>query len=585
MSTRQNILRDSEIAFHGMPLATGIARGKAYLLKRVDLLRFQNDKRTVNLVSSELARLELAVERSINQVSGFMRGSLHGTEDTSYPIFEAELRLLNDPAIVSSLKETIRRTKLHGESVLAYEIARLRDSTSASTDELTEKGLITMQDLYYRILYNMRSDDEDRVTEILKQPAGSILIADRLTPVEVAVIPIDKVAGILIEEGTRSSHASIMAQTLGVPVIINFPGIGALLDESTEVLIDAYRGNVFLNPSEMTLKECLDRDKNRKPPVNPVEIPVDASTVHCPDGLAVRLLCNASNLADILHAHRQGIMEIGLFRSEIRYLTGTEPTSAEQEAAYYTSIFGVEGIAGMTLRLLDMGGDKLPVYMQMEKETDPQLGCRGIRLLLSRPEVMKKQLRAILTARGTSHVRLLLPFITTIDDLTNARKIINEVAAEMKVTSEPPHIGIMVEVPSVALSIERFLPKVDFVCLGTNDLVQYFFAVNRDQTGLRKYNRFTHPVFLKMINDIIAVCLHHGKHLTVCGEMASDPVGCSLLAAAGGTTLSVHPDAIPIVRNALLKLDATALRTMLPELFDSDSADEVEEKMRSFSIV
>ncbi|MBN1578479.1 MAG: phosphoenolpyruvate--protein phosphotransferase [Chitinispirillaceae bacterium] len=584
MNARQNIFRDGEITFHGTPLTAGIARGKAYLLKKVDLKRLQNDRRTVNLVSSEVARLEFAVIRSKDQIARFINDGLHGMEDESYPIFEAELRLLNDPAIVSSIKKTIERTTLHGEYVLAKEIARLRNKASASADELTEKGLITMQDLYYRILYNMRFTDEDRVSAIMKIPAGSILVADRLTPVEVAVIPMNRVAGILIEESTRSSHASIMTQTIGVPVIIDFPGIGALLDESTDVLIDAYRGNVFLNPSEATLKECHDMEIRRNAAAKPVESSGDASAVHSADGLEMHLLCNASNLADILHAHTQGIKEIGLFRSEIRYLAGTVLPSAEQEAAYYTGIFGVEGIVGMTFRLLDMGGDKLPVYMEMEKETDPQLGCRGIRFLLSRPDLMKKQIYAILTERGTFRVQLLLPFITTVDDLIKARGIIDEVMAEMNVTVDSPHVGIMVEVPSVALSIERFLPKVDFVCLGTNDLVQYLFAVNREQTGLRKYNRFSHPAFLKMINDVIASCKNHDKHLTVCGEMASDPAGCCLLAASGATTLSVQPDAITVVRNAILKLEATALRTMLPDLFVLESADEVEQKIRTLGI-
>jgi phosphoenolpyruvate-protein phosphotransferase len=581
MGSRPNDFRENEMTFRGKPLAPGIARGRAYLLKRVDLSHFRNDKRTVDLVSAELARLDFAVSRSQDQVSRFINNNRNGSDGLSNPIFEAALLLLKDPAFISPVKETIERTGLRGESVLAEEIAGLRDKAYGCTDEFTIKSLITMQDLYYRLLYNLLPSDEGHISSLRKIPAGSILIADRLTPVEVAVVPMDKVVGILIEENTPFSHSSIMARTLGVPVIIDFPGIGSQLNESTDVLIDAYRGLAFLNPSEETVKECHNVENRHKAMAVPVAPPGDESTTHSADGLAIHLLCNASNLADVLLAHRQGITEIGLYRSEMRYLANTVLPSADQDAAYYTGIFGVEGIKSMTVRLLDMGGDKLPVYMQMAKETDPQLGSRGIRFLLSRPDLMKKQIRAILTARRTFSVRLLLPFITIVEDLEKTRAILEEVFTDMKITGNSLQVGIMIEVPAVALSLERYLPKVDFVSLGTNDLFQYFFAVNRDQDDLQKYNRFTHPAFLKMIKDVVSSCEKHGTHLTVCGEMASDPLGCCLLSAMGAKNLSIQPDAVHHVRHALSKRNIASLRTILPALFDLDSADDVEQKIQA----
>jgi phosphotransferase system enzyme I (PtsI) len=581
MNARPISFRKDEIAFHGRTLVPGIARGRAYLLKKVDLQYFRNNRRIVDIVSSETAKLDFAVSKSKEQVSRFMNNSGAGEAEQVALISEATVLLLNDPAFLSPIKETIERTGINGESVLAEEIARLRDKVSGSTDELLVKSLITVEDLYYRLLYNMLPAEEGRVSSLIKIPAGAVLIADRLTPVEVAVVPMDKVVGILIEESTRYSHSSIIARTLGVPVIIDFPGIGWLLDESTDVLIDAYRGLVFLNPSEVTVRECRDMEDRRQAAAKPVVHSGDESTVISADGVATRLLCNASNLAEVLLAHSQGITEIGLFRSEMRYLANTVLPSDEQEAAYYTGIFGVEGMQSITVRLLDMGGDKLPVYLQIEKETDPQLGCRGIRFLLSRPNLMKKQIRALLTARRTFSVRLLLPFITTVDDIVRARSVLEEVFSEMSITGNSLQVGIMVEIPSVAVSIERFLPKVDFVSLGTNDLLQYFFAANRDQADLQAYNRFTHPAFLKMLKGVIAACEHSNTHLTVCGEMASDPAGCCLLAALGATNLSVQPDSVHQVRLAISKCNVTALRAVLPELFALEGADEVEQKLQT----
>ncbi len=579
MNTWPNTFRKSEMSFHGKPLARGIARGKAYLLKRVDLQHYRNDKRVVDIVSTESAKLDLAISRSRDQISRIMGSGRRDAENPSFTIFESMLNLLNDRGLVSTLKETLERTALHGESVLAEEIALLRDKASGSADEFLIKNLITLQDLYYRLLYNMLPSDENRISSLLKIPAGSILIANRLAPVEVAVVPIGKVVGILIEESTPYSHSSILARTLEVPVIIDFPGIGSLLDESTDVMIDAYKGTVFLNPSEATVKECFDVENRRKAEKKPSGIPCDASAVRCADGSTVHLACNASTLADVTLAQNHGILEIGLFRSEMRYLANTVLPSDEQEAAYYAGIFGVKGVDDITVRLLDMGGDKLPVYLQIPKETDPQLGCRGIRFLLSRPDLMKKQVRAILASRGAFRVRLLLPFVTTIDDLARARKILEEVFEEMKITGNVPQVGIMIEVPSVALSASRFLPKVDFVCLGTNDLIQYMFAVNRDQSELQKYNKFTDPAFLKMIKDVLIACEKYQTHCTVCGEMASDPLGCCLLAALGAVNLSVQPDAINQVRNALSNRNIEALHALMASLFELESADEVESRI------
>lgn len=579
------VFKGNQISFHGTPLASGTARGLAYLLKKLDLQQLQGDRRTVGLIALELARLDLAVERSREQIAGFRDASRHNAKDSLYPIFEAEFRLLNDPGMVASVKEIIGRTSLPSETVLAGVIARMHDDAAKCPDTLKVKTLTTMQDLYYRVLYNMHSSGEDRIPAILQIPQGSILVADRLTPVEVAIIPIEKVAGIIIEEGTRTSHAAILAGALGIPVIIDVPGIGSLLTESTMLLIDAWSGKVFLNPSPATLAASYAPEHRHATDHGSVK-PAgdDASEVYSTDGIPVHLLCNASNLSDIIHAHNLGIKEIGLFRSEIRYLATTVPPTPEQEVSYYTGLFAVEGMMSMTIRLLDIGGDKLPVYMYMEGETDPQLGCRGIRLLLSRPELMKKQLRAILSARGTSTVRLLLPFVTTIDDISRTRTMLGDVAAEMNLTGHIPAIGIMVEVPSVALSIEHFLPKVDFVCLGTNDLAQYFFAVNREQADLQQYCRFTHPSFLSMINNVIAACARYGTELSVCGEMAADAFGCALLAAAGATRLSVQPDAVPLVHGIIPKVNLSVLRNLLPYLLNRENADDVENELRLLGI-
>ncbi len=573
-----------EMTFYGKSITTGIGRGKAFLLKKLDLEQFRQDTRIVDLISSELALFDLAVHRSQNQISRLANNRGHDSENQSSPIFEASLALLKDPSFVAPIKETIEGTGLQGKTVLAEEIARLRDIVSQNTNDLAVKSAITLQDLYYRVLYNMLPSEEGRISSIKNMPAGSILVADRLSPVEVAAVPLDKLTGIIVEDAAQYSHAAIMASALGIPVIIDLAGIGLILKESTDVLVDAYRGCAILNPTESALKESTVGEERYTATVTNAGAADAQSTVTTTDGIQINIQCNASTLAGMKLAYSQGITGIGLFRSEMRYLATLTSLTYVEEAAWYVEVLGAEGITDITLRLLDLGGDKLPIYIQMDKEANPQLGCRGIRFLLANPTMMRRQIKAILSARCATRVKILIPFVTTLSDVIKTRQVIDEILLETNFVGSTPNLGIMIEVPSVALSLERYLPKVDFVCLGTNDLLQFFFAANRDQSVVQTYCKFTHPDFLNMLKNVITVCNNSGKHLVVCGEIASDPLGCSLLAALGATNVSIQPYAIHGVRNALAALDVASLQAALPQLLTLDSAEEVEDKLRSLGL-
>ena len=579
MDSRPETFKKKEFVFYGKPLSPGIARGKAYVLKNVDIQRLLEAKRSADAVSSELAKLELAVTKSKDQISRSIDNARRSQRHQMRSIFEAYLSLGEDVNFLSGIRSEIARYSLSVEYVLAREIARLRDRVGQHSDEFRAKPLITLQDLYYRLLYNVRPISEDRIAVLKKMEPGSILVADRLTPVEVGAIPADRVAGITIEQATKNSHASILSMALQVPVVIELPGIGSVIDQSTDLMIDANRGYVFVNPSEATVRESNKLERRLKLASESIEDRADSSRVRSYDGIELRLLCNASSLSDVQRASRLGIREIGLFRSEIFYLTKSAPPYREDEAACYRGILSVEGMDKVSFRLLDVGGDKLPLYLHMEKESDPQLGCRGIRFLLAHPELMKNQIRSILAAHGPGKLPLILPFISVTEDLSSAKAVISEVLSEMHFPGDSVELGIMVEVPSVALALDQFLKEVDFVNLGTNDLIQYLFAANRDQHELRTYCRFTHPAFLRMLSDIVVACEKHGKPLTACGEMASHPLGCCLLAALGVRRLSVPPGSIPRVRQAISKIKLSELRDKVPGLLSFRSANEVEQQL------
>lgn len=581
MNLFSNLFVQNQLSIRGTVLYPGLAHGKIHLLKKIDLNKYRLDRSIIDFVSTEIARLDLSVSRSKEQIIKLMTNSRHIKNDPSYLIFEAELRFLNDSVFVKGINESVIKTNLKVESVLADKILKIHDKITLCSDNLLLKGLTTTQDLYYRILYTMLPSDQDRIQAILNMSPGSILAVDRLTPIEVAMIPLDKTIGILIEEGSIHSHSSIMLKNLGIPAIVDLQGIGSILDESSTIQIDAYRGYVFINPTEETIKECIKISLRYIEKSKQIPDEEEKTIIQSMDGYDIHLLCNASSYSEIQHACNLGITDIGLFRTEISYISSKILLTSEQDIAFYTNLFGIEKIKELTIRLLDLGGDKLPFYLQMNKESDPQLGCRGIRFLLSHQEILRKQIRAILIAGKNRDIRILIPFVTTVDDLLNTQAIIRDEINDLSLFKDNISIGVMIEVPSIALSIDQFLPYVNFVCLGTNDLIQYFFAANRDQFELRNYCKFTHPTFLKMLSEILTTCNKHNVRITACGEMASDPLGCCLLASLGLRFLSVHPEAVHIVRHTLSTLNISRLRDMLPSIFTLKSADAVDKLLKT----
>ncbi len=570
--------KKEQIIFSGISLSKGIAKGKAFVLKNLDVQQVRNNKQTINNIEAEFTKLDFAVKKSKNQILILIENAKSNNNDLMNSIFNAILNLSEDTTLLNSIKETIKKKSINTECVLAEEIINLRQNILKTSNVLQVKLFNTLEDLYYRILYNLVPSNADRITLLKKIDKNNVIITDRLTPIEVAVIPADMTAGIVLEDATKNSHASLMLQTFKVPIIINIPEISSLVNDKDKLIIDGYEGLVIINPNEDNIKKYKETEELQKA-LKTKEIQPVEHKFYTIDNFEINLMCNAASLTDIQTAQRQGIVDIGLFRSEMFYLLQSSLPSDKQEKDFYKKILNIKGINSFSMRLYDIGGDKIPVFFHLEKETNPDLGNRGIRFLLSHPDIMKKQINNILSSHNSENLRLILPFITTINDLDDAKKIIKAIFEEMQIPENLVKIGIMVEIPSVALSIEMFLPKVDFINLGTNDLLQYFFAANRDQPNLKNYNKFTHPAFINMLKNIIMKCKAQKKQVVSCGEMASHPLGSALLIALGITHLSAQPETISQIYNSLKNRKLAELKKIIPEIVNYERAEEVEQKL------
>ena len=572
-------VKSYELILKGKPVAPGIAIGRVLVLKNIDIEELRQNGRSIENATTEIARLELSRLSSREQVrKTFENVRQHGRAAIA-DIFSAYISLLDDPGLLDSVKLLIESRKLASESIIADQIIALKSKQKSGATDFSRKLYETLQDLYLRLIYNLLPANSDRITRILKAKFPVIAIAEKLTPVEVANMPMQNLLAVLVEEVTNTSHTAILCRTLSVPVVVDLPGIGPFLDESSEIIVDGYRGHVVINPGKRTVEEYRRFENKitvRKKSAPKRTLGLYRATL---DRVEVKLAASAGTLIEVEKAYQAGVNEIGLLRSEIFYLARQKPPSVIEESDFYADML-VKGMKKVTVRLLDIGADKIPAYMPAAKEANPELGLRGIRYLLHYPDILRKQVRSILHCAKPEATRILLPFVSIMDDLDEGLSIITEVLAESGYSRNSVEIGIMVEIPSVALTMEDFLPKVDFVNLGTNDLIQYTFAVDREQNDVSKYSRFTHPAGLKIIRSVINAADRHGKELVSCGTMASHPHGICLLMGLGVRNFSIQVDMLSEIRTIVSRVNTNDLEALVSHLDDFKYASEVEDKIK-----
>ena len=373
-----------------------------------------------------------------------------------------------------------------------------------------------------------------------------------------------------MEQGSVTSHVAIMAKTYEIPAITGVFEIYSKLDQGDEIIIDGNKGIVILSPTleelekYRVIKNEIDHDFSKH--VNKV----DEIKFICNEQIPFSIEANASFLKDAKEGYLNGASGVGLFRSEFFYMISKTLPEVDEELKLYRSLAELDPDKPVTIRLLDVGGDKMPFYLPMPPDPVPQLGFRGIRYLLNYPELLKRQLKNIILASAYGKVKLLIPFITVLEDIDRTLFYIGEVLSECNIDRSNIEIGIMVEIPSVALGIESYLDRIDFISIGTNDLSQYLFAVSRDASQLNGYHCTVHPVMLKLLASVIRCADEKGKEVTICGEIASDPFIAGLLVGIGARSLSMNPSSIEPVRKKLFNSSIKYLEEMAQKALEGE---------------
>lgn len=569
---------------NGTSASSGIAIGYAKVL-RAETESSEIRKIDPAQAEAEAARFDAAVASAATELEA-IRSKLLGEGKThEAEIFEAHAFLLEDEELVGAAREKIVAESYEAASAILETTQEVAEVLGALDDPYLRERSADVLDVGRRIARLLRGEQSDGAEERADEGASSegrmILIAEDLTPSETAGLDASAVAGFATAVGGATSHSAIIARSGGFPAVV---GIGAGLmtvRDGQLVVVDGGNGVVLVNPDAAVLADYEARREADSGRQAAYEAYRDRPSVSA-DGVRVELVANIGSAADAEEAKRKGAEGVGLFRTEFLFMgRDALPSEDEQYEAYreVAETFGAD--APVVIRTMDIGGDKELPLLELEKEDNPFLGYRAIRISLDRPEMFKTQLRAILRASAHGNVKAMFPMIATLREWRAAKVLLEEAKRELSGQGIPfnPEMetGIMIEIPAAAMMADRFAREVDFFSIGTNDLVQYAMAADRMNPKLSTLSDPFHPAVLRLVDRVIRAAHEQGKWVGMCGEMAGHPLALPVLLGMGLDEFSMSAGAVTRARWLLERLHRDRLGSLATAVLDVDDAAEAKE--------
>lgn len=554
----------------GLPAAPGFAHGVAHIVGTF-LSTIDRDQRTSN-IKAELRRFEEALVRSRGELAALKSRMAPLMPENDLKIFDAHRLILEDEEFISRVRETITGGYA-AESSLFRAIDELSAQMLAVADAYLRDRATDFRDIGHRVLRHLRQ--EEGVAAFARK---TILVAEELTLSQMALVSHDNLAGIALQSGGVTSHAAILARAFEMPTVVGIEHLMEAVSEGDTLELDGNSGIIYINPTAEVEREYQVLHKRydafRRELMTDLHEPTRTR-----DGHRVQMLANIALLPDIRLALRYGAEGVGLLRSEFSFLTYEDFPDEDQQIQLYNEMLDAAGDRLVTIRTLDIGADKYPPYLRVPREENPFLGWRSIRISLELFGIFKAQLRAILRAAAHRKVRVMFPMISSLEELHRARELLLEAQAELfkeGLEHNPAvAVGIMVEVPSAVWLAPRLIREVDFFSIGTNDLVQYLLAADRNNPKVAHLYEPLHPAVLSAIAEIVNVARGAGKDVCICGEMASDPMVTLLLVGMGLDQLSLSPLFIPVVRKLVRETTYQTARHIAHDVSQLSSVKEI----------
>jgi len=562
--------KGNEILLKGIPAAPGIAIGPALMFHKA--LPIVEEKLIQSReVESELDRLRKAVTRSTKELQKILRFAEEKLGGDEGKIFEAQLLILEDTVLFDTIYLRIR-TELRNAGYIVYdEIEKYHRLMASSRDEYTRERALDVEDLRNRILRNLQ---EEKIVSRLKTSA--VVVTHLLAAADALILSRNDILGYLTETGGVTSHTALLARALKIPAVMGVRHVVSMVRDNTPVIIDGYGGNVIIHPSEETLSLYQEKKRRHKEFEERLadlrDLPAETL-----DGRHIELVANVELEEELEFVHVQGADGIGLYRSET-LLLGKEvfPTEDEQ-AEHYTLLADSMFPKPIVIRTFDIGGDKMMAHPI--RESNPFLGWRGIRVMLDKPNVFMDQLRAILRASSRKNVNIMFPMVSNIKELREARRYLEAAKQELVQQGIPfddnLKVGVMIEVPAAAVITEDLAKEVDFLSIGTNDLIQYLLAVDRSNEIVSTLYQEFHPAVVRFLRRIIDRGKKENVVVGMCGEMAGDPLATVLLIGLGLDEFSVVPMMIPEIKKIIRSTKYREARRVAKHALTLQTEDEI----------
>ncbi|MFK5915832.1 MAG: phosphoenolpyruvate--protein phosphotransferase [Woeseiaceae bacterium] len=556
---------------HGQPGAPGIAMGTAVIVYPAADIDAIPDRRTTD-IEKEVAVFEAAVASVVNDIKGLSERLKDVLPEEDRALFDVYLLMLNSNAILGMTKDRIREGN--------WALGALRQTIQAH-----EKVFREMEDSYLR----ERADDvrdlgrrilvylQDKAQDKIEYPDNTVLVGEDISASMLAEVPTDKLIGVISLSGSQTSHVAILARAMSISAVMGAEDLPASKIDGLTVIADGYSGRVFISPTEKIINEFKTLIAEEASLSDELSALRD-KPAKTKDGIAISLLVNSGLLSDITPSLQSGAEGIGLYRTEFPFMQRQKFPSEEEQRNIYRQVLESFHPRPVTLRTLDVGGDKALPYFPIV-EDNPFLGWRGIRITLDHPEIFLVQLRAMMRASvGLNNLHILLPMISDINELNEAQGLIHQVYGELLEEGEDvvmPKVGVMIEVPSAVYQAGSLARRVDFLSIGTNDLTQYLLAVDRNNARVASLYDSLHPAVIRAILQVVESARVHNTPVSVCGEMAGDPVAALLLLAMGIDSLSMSVSSLLRVKAVVRNVSRDFARQILSEVLMLEDAASI----------
>ncbi|MFA5693379.1 MAG: phosphoenolpyruvate--protein phosphotransferase [Acholeplasmataceae bacterium] len=554
------------IKLTGKKTGEGTAIGSAFHLKTTNNIILDTK---VSNIDDEINKLESSFKKAINELETLIK-TLDNQD--SKEIFYSQQMMLKDPILIDLTTSKIKEG-YNAVFSFNYAISEIKKMFLSSNNDYINERITDINDITNLVINILRNETFKNI-ELSKD---TILITEELTPQMTANLDLKHVKGIITKKGSITSHAAIISKHLDIPSIANIEINN--IKENDLIIIDNHNEEVIINPNNITLNKYKDKLLKIKEEKETL-LKFKNKDAYTKDNKEINLFVNISNHDDLHNSLKYNPKGIGLYRTEHQFLGKTNLPTIDNLSKNYEEILSTYQNLPVIIRVLDIGGDKPLSFIKNENELNPFLGLRGIRLLLSNQELFILQLKALFKANKHNNLKILLPMVSTIEELKESLKIIKDTFNEEKIKYpfyNMPKVGIMIEVLSSALFIDKFLPLIDFISVGTNDLIQYLFAADRTNENVSYLYEPYHPVLLKVLKHIIDEGEKHQKEVSVCGELASDPLGSLILVGLGLKNLSMNYNHLLVMKKNLSNISLSDLVNLSNQALNLNNSKEVKE--------